>query len=164
MEKLCVVKTIEPGYKKYVLISLIVVSVALVVSAFLFGKAILIVGAIGVFAAYLIYYFSPQISYDYTYFGTEMKIARIKGNYRRKLLYTINLEEARMLTKDSDPILYNVEKEPGIIKKDFSSRTGEGQLYKLAFSNNGKSYLFTLEPTEDFIDALCEKYQRIITR
>ena len=164
MEKLCVVKTVETNAQKFIKILLVVMSIVFVICALLFGIGLLVIPAIVLFVLYLVNFYHAEISYDYTYFGNEMKIARIKGDNRRKLLYTINLDEAKMITKADDPSLYNVENQPGVIKKDFSSHMGEKQLYKVVFSEKEKTYVLTIEPSEDFLDALCDKYKRIITR
>lgn len=164
MEKLCVVKTIDTAARKITAIMLVVLGVIFVIGAILFGKIIFLIPAVALFVVYFVNYYHAPITYDYTYFGNELKIARIKGDNRRKLLYTINLDDTKMITRADDPALYNIENGQGVVKKDLSSYSGTGKLYKVVFAVDGKNIILTIEPSEDFLDALCEKYSRIITR
>lgn len=164
MERLCVVKTKDSAAKKFLGIFLIVLAVVFALASFLFGKIVMLIPTVALVIVYAVEFNHAEITYDYTFFGTEMKIARIKGDNRRKLLHTINLDDARMITRADDPVLYNVEKEPGAIRKDYTSHSGEGIIYKLVFAEQDKTYILDIEPSEDFLDALCEKYSRIITR
>ena len=164
MEKLCVVKRPDSQSKKITGILLVILGVVILVLSFLFWKLVLILPAIACFVVYVLNYVHAEISFDYTFFGSEVKIARIKGDNRRKLLHMINMDDVRMITKADDPILYNVEKEPGAIKKDYTSQTGEGTVYKLVYKEKDKTVILDIEPSEEFLDALCEKYSKVITR
>lgn len=164
MEKLCVVKRADSASKKILGMIVIALAVIFTLAACLFGQPYFLIGA-PVFIIIYIYNFNhAEISFDYTFFGSDFKIARIKGDNRRKLLHMINVENIRMITRADDPALYNAEHESGVIKRDYTSLTEGAKIYKMVFTDEGKTFVVSIEPSEDFLNDLAEAFPKIVTK
>lgn len=164
MEKLCVVKRKENGSGKVINILLWVFAVLALAGVVLLGIWPLVLVAIGSVVAFFVGGFALPVCYDYTFFGTEMRIAKIKGDNRRKLLHEINMENVEAITGEDDPILFNYEKISGVIRKDYTSGLGVNKVYKMIFKDGKQICILDIEPSPEFIDALAEKYGRIIKK
>ena len=162
MEKLCVVKTKENAAGKIISIILLVLAVLSAVGIIIFWPSILVCAVC--VAAYLLGGFQLPVCYDYTYFGNELKIARIKGDSRRKLLHEINMDNVEIITAPEDPSLGGYANISGIVKKDYTSGLGTNKIYRMVYKDAKQIYMIDIEPSSEFIDALAEKYGRIIRK
>ncbi|MCQ2536456.1 MAG: hypothetical protein MJ110_05755 [Lachnospiraceae bacterium] len=164
MEKLCVVKRADTPMKKILGVVMIAIGILFAVAAILFGQPYFFLGTPIFIIIYVLNFNHAEISFDYTFFGSEFKIARIKGDNRRKLLHMINIENIRMITRADDPALYNAEHESGVIKRDYTSLTEGAKIYKMVFTDEGKTFVVSIEPSEDFLNDLAEAFPKIVTK
>lgn len=164
MERLCVVKRADTPMKKILGVVMIAIGILFAVAAILFGQPYFFLGTPIFIIIYVLNFNHAEISFDYTFFGSEFKIARIKGDNRRKLLHMINVENIRMITRADDPALYNAEHENGVVKKDYTSQAEGAKIYKMVFTEEGKTIVASIEPSEAFLNDLAEAFPKIVTK
>lgn len=98
------------------------------------------------------------VEYEYFYFEGELSIDKIIDMRRRKKLFSIKMEEVIEIMPETDPRIFNLEKDPQIQKKDVSSRAEGASKYVIHVNQSGTKSLIVFEPDEEMLTKIREKY------
>lgn len=119
--------------------------------AILGAVSVLFIGILGVIIfAIGIYFFMSnsgkrQLEYEYTFTNGSVEIAAIYDASKRKELTNFELEQVTMIVPQNSE---RIATEKFTKKRDYSSRTGKGQVISLVVETKGKRELISIEPNE----------------
>jgi|GEM_PF-155088 len=116
----------------------------------------------------LAYYFMKTaiiVDYDYTLTNDQLDIAKVIGKQRRKNIMAIDLggQLQAMAPEGSDALAAYAGR--GLSTKDFTSRSGQGQVYVMALRDGtGRSdeMLVRIEPNEEMVNAIHKLKPRMV--
>lgn len=113
--------------------------------------SVLFIGILGVFIfAIGIYLFMSnagkgQMEYEYILTNGSVEIAAIYNANKRKEMTSFELEQVTMIVPQGSE---RIATEKFAKKRDYSSRTGKGQVISLVVEANGRREMVSIEPDE----------------
>lgn len=135
----------KPGKNYYIQLFLCVLLAVAGIVLFLFTGALgLLVFIVGIC---LFFYClgNHNLEYEYTLTNGSVEIAAIYNANRRKELMSFELEQVTMIVPKDSP---RISTENFAKKRDYSSRTGKGQVISLVIESDGRKELVSMEPDE----------------
>lgn len=109
-------------------------------------------------------WFHTGLEYEYAYFDGDLDFDKIKDKRKRKKVISVHMEQVEQIAPVGDRSLYNVHQDSKAKMMDLSSRSADAKCYELVWKDAGETVCIRFEPDEQFLDAICIKYPRKVTR
>ncbi len=106
--------------------------------------------------------FKSGVEYEYSYFGGELKITKIKDKRVRKRQETITMDRVVLIAPSGDESLKKYEEDRNTLQKDYTSKNRQAQGYCIVINTEEGVELLSFEPDEKMLDAMRVKCARII--
>ena len=153
----------KKGIGVYILDSLVLV---LLVATLLLSCLVPYVMLVMLILGILFYctHFLTNIEYEYSYFGGEIKIAKITNKSRRKRLMAFTMEEVIQIAPHGDRSVMRYEGDRMVVVKDYTSHNKNVDFYEMIVSKEGKTYLIMFEPDDAFLKEICTRYAMKVIR
>lgn len=141
----------KPGKDYYIQLFLCILLAAAGILLFLFIGSPWFIGPLGllVFIVGICLFFyclgNHKLEYEYTLTNGSVEIAAIYNASSRKELMSFELDQVTMIVPKGSP---RISTENFAKKRDYSSRTGEGQVISLVIEIDGRKELVSMEPDE----------------
>lgn len=115
----------------------------------------------------LIWYFAfhtANYEFDASYTDGRLVFARIRNKNGRKLLAKIDMDTVINIAPRGDRSIYKYENDRSVEYIDCTSQTEGNRVYAVIANTEAKTIRVEFEPDDDFLDAICDRYSRIVIR
>lgn len=106
--------------------------------------------------------FFSNIEYEYTYYNGELRFAKITNKARRKNIAEINMEEVIILAPKGDRGVYQYENDKNLKCKNLTSKDAQAKVYELIAKGEKGVIRYEIEPDEEMLNAIRERYSRVV--
>lgn len=107
---------------------------------------------------------NSNIEYECSYFGDELRFARIKNKSKRKRLQIIEMDSVITIAPAGHRSLYNYENDNATKIVDYTSGLKNVPYYEIVVKNTTLSEIIKVELDDKFLDELSKKYRMKVVR
>ena len=113
-------------------------------------------------AAYILR--NRDYEYEYSYYGGELRFARIVNKKRRKELKGYMMEEVLVIAPLNDNSVYQYMNDKNVKVRDLTTGNPNGKVYVAVVKNAKETEIVKYEPDEKYLDEVCVKYGHKVKR
>ena len=161
-EKLVIVPRKITGKVKAINIGLFAAMCVLLVAAIFVSASIFFLPAMIVTVLWAWRNFYYNVEYEYTYYETDVRIAKIINKAKRKDLVEVNMEEVIMVAPKGDRSVYKYENDKSAKYKNFTSGDKSVKVYELIHKTSSGICRYEFEPDEEMLQAMKIKYPHTV--
>lgn len=161
-EKLVIVPRKVTGDVKALNTGLFAAACVLIVAATFVSASTFFLPAVivtGLWAWRNFYYY---IEYEYTYYETDVHIAKIINKAKRKNLADLNMDEVITIAPRGDRSVYRYENDKSTKYKDYTSGDKSAKVYELIYKTSDGICRYEFEPDEEMLQAMKIKYPHTV--
>lgn len=162
-EKLVIIpKQKTAGIKVMVFISFLLTCFCLILS--MFNPIVFMVPTVGLAILWFYLTFRSNAEYEYTYYGGELRFAKISNKSRRKNLAKIRMDDVLGIAPRGDKSIYKYESDTGVSCKKLTSGIADAKVYELVCKSEKGIVRYEFEPDEEMLDEIMVKYPHSVIK
>ena len=161
-EKLVIVPRKVTGNVKVINLGLFAATCVLLAAATFISMSTFFLPAVIVTALWAWRNFYYYVEYEYTYYDTDMHIAKIINKARRKNLADLNMDEVLVIAPKGDRSVYKYENDKSTKYKDYTSGDKSAKVYELIYKTSNGICRYEFEPDEEMLQAMKVKYPHTV--
>lgn len=107
---------------------------------------------------------NSNVEYECSYFGDEIRFARIKNKSKRKRLQIVEMDSVITIAPAGDRSLYNYDNDKMMKVLDYTSGLKDVPYYEIVVKNTTLSEIIKVELDDKFLDEISKKYRMKVVR